>query len=386
MTKLSFIAPIGQGFSISEFARVVIPATLVAMLGVTRANSDELNPDISVVLDGLYIQNETALGHGGPGFTAGHNELSLSAPIDDQFSGRLTTVFESHESETEIELEEAFILNHRLGYGFGIKLGRFLSDIGYLNSQHTHADAFSTRPAVYRALLSSHYFDDGVQLQLTMPTDIYWRLSLEAMQGSDVSEADDGVGVITFATKFGDDLSESQSWQVGFSYVHNRDPLVEMEEDESDEEHDHAGHSHDVGYYGKSLYAADLVWKWAPKGNNRQQQLSLSGEYFYVDELNRFATESDEHEGWYAAAVWQFNNQWSTGVRYGEVDLRQAHGDHFHSQSLEESDWMLSYAHSHFSTIRFQYSLQSGQGFEVLDDSVSLQFVMSFGEHGSHAF
>ena len=333
----------------------------------------------------LYIQNNYALSHGGSGFVPGHNEISFGAPIDDVFNGRLTAVIEDHEGETEIGLEEAFVQTTGLGYGLSAKAGRFLSSIGYLNNQHTHADSFSTRPVVYRALLGSHYFDDGVQLALTLPTELYWRISVEALQGSQVS-SDDNIGLYTFSTKLGGDISVSQSWQAGLSYMNNRSPSVDEDHDHDEEEHDHAGHSHGLSYYGENLYGADLVWKWAPRGNNRQQQVSLSAEYLYVDGLNKFASKDDFHEGWYASAVWQFTPQWSTGIRYGEVDLKQPHGDHFHSQSLQESDWMLSYAHSHFSTLRLHYMHQSGEGFEEIDSTVMLQFVMSFGEHGAHEF
>ncbi len=388
MTMMIKVKSMKQGInavrSIAQSA--VLPLMIGAGITCSAVNAKELNPDISVVLDALYIQNAFALGHGGPGFVPGHNELSFGAPIDDLFSGRLTAVIESHEGETELELEEAFIQTNGLGYGLSVKAGRFLSNIGYLNPQHSHGDSFSTRPAVYRALLGSHYFDDGLQLAVTLPTDFYWSLSVEALQGQSVS-GEDGIGLYTFSTKVGGDISVSQSWQAGVSYMNNRSPLVEEDShDDHDEAHDHSGHNHGLSYYGENLYAADLVWKWAPKGNNRQQQVSLSAEYFYVDDLNEFATKDDFHEGWYTSAVWQFSPQWSTGLRYGEVDLKQPHGDHFHSQTLQESDWMLSYAHSHFSTIRLQYMHQSGEGFTNIDNTVMLQYVMSFGEHGAHEF
>ena len=84
--------------------------------------------------------------------------------------------------------------------------------------------------------------------------------------------------------------------------------------------------------------------------------------------------------------MYQFAPQWSAGVRYGEVDLKEAHGDHFHDQELEETDFMLSWSHSHFSTLRLQYTLQEAYGFEEADNTVTLQYVMAFGEHGAHGF
>ena len=67
------------------------------------------NPDISVVLDGAYRSGEGALAAREEGFSLGHTELSLASAIDDQFNGQLVWVIESHDGETELELEEAFI-------------------------------------------------------------------------------------------------------------------------------------------------------------------------------------------------------------------------------------------------------------------------------------
>lgn len=366
-------------------------STLVlATLPLSALQANELNPDVSVILDGYYKQNNTALSHREEGFGLGHTELSLSSPIDDLFEGRLTAVLEDHEGETELELEEAFLQTTGMPYNLSIRGGRFLSQVGYLNSRHLHEDDFVERPAAYRALLGSHYFDDGLRLNLLMPTPFYWQIGAEAFDGGRMSEGDEDIGVYTVNTRFGGDISRSQSWQAGLSYLNNRQIHGEHEEEhgheeEHEEEHDH-GHAHGPAYTGENLYIADLVWKWAPGGNNRQQQLTLSGEYLYADDLNEHATSDDVHEGWYASAVYQFAPQWSAGVRYGEAELKEAHGDHFHDQELEETDVMLAWSHSHFSTVRLQYTHQEAHGFEDADNTVMLQYVMSFGAHGAHGF
>ena len=79
------------------FNRVVPFAMMPLLAFVNGAVANELNPDVSITLDGYYKQNDTALSHREEGFGLGHTELSLSAPIDDMFSGRLTTVFEEHD-------------------------------------------------------------------------------------------------------------------------------------------------------------------------------------------------------------------------------------------------------------------------------------------------
>lgn len=349
------------------------------------AGAAEMNPDVSVTLDGYYKQNETALSHRDEGFGLGHTELSLSSPIDDMFSGRLTAVFEDHEGENEVLIEEAYLQTNGLPAGLSVRAGRLLSQVGYLNSRHMHEDDFVERPAVYRAMLGSHYYDDGVRLNALLPVPFFWQVGVEAFSGDQLTEGEDDVGAYTVNTRLGGDLSESQNWQFGLSYLGNRhagDAHAE-EEHEHEEGHDH---SHATTYTGENLYIADAVWKWAPNGNNRAGQVTLSGEYFYQDDLGPYANSGDSNDGWYVSAVYQFAPQWSAGARYGEADLLEAHGDHFHSQTLEESEVMLAWSRSHFSTVRLQYTHQSADGFEHADNTVTVQYVMSFGAHGSHGY
>jgi len=362
----------------------IVVSTIAASSTVNAAN-----PDLSFVLDGFYLSDDRALSEREKGFGLGHTELSLSGNVDQAFSGRLTTVLESHEGDTELELEEAFINTIALPMGLDIRAGRFLSQVGYLNAQHTHSDHFSERPAVYRALLGSHYFDDGIRMNILLPTPFYWRLGAEAFKGEQLAggEGDESVGVYTLSSKWGGDFSDNSSWQFGVAYLKNRlSSEEEHEEDEEEHDHDDHGHSHSASYSGENTYIADAVWKWAPTGNAKNQQLILSGEYLYGDDLNEYASDDDVNEGWYGSVVYRFHPQWSVGFRYGEVELKEAHDDHFHDQSLEETDVMLSWSPSHFSTVRLQYSTQEATGFGNANDTLTLQYVVTLGAHGAHEF
>jgi hypothetical protein len=372
------------------FKRFAPFAILPLALTAAGTTANELNPDVSVTLDGYYKQNETALSHREQGFGLGHTELSLSSPIDDLFSGRLTAVFEEHDGESEVLIEEAYLQTNGLPYALNVRAGRFLSQVGYLNGRHMHEDDFVERPAAYRAMLGSHYYDTGARLNLLLPTPFFWQVGAEAFAGDQLTEGDEDIGVYTLNTRLGGDISLSQSWQIGLSWLRNRHAKSADTGDGShdhghEEGHDH-GHSHGAGYTGENLYIADLVWKWSPNGNNREQQLTVSGEYLYADELNQFAASDDTNEGWYVSGVYQFAPQWSAGVRYGEVDLQEAHGDHFHNQTLEETDVMLSWSRSHFSTVRLQYTHQEATGFSNADNTVMVQYVMSLGAHGAHGY
>nr|WP_246029077.1 hypothetical protein [Parashewanella tropica] len=373
--------------------------------------TNQLN--ISAVLNGYYQSEQKALSNREKGFGLGETELALSGNIDDAFYGKMTTVLVSDGSETEVELEEAFIQTMSLPAGFSIRGGRFLSDIGYLNSLHMHTDAFTDRPAVYRAFLGGHYFDDGLRLDYVAPTDLYWSMGVEALKGANMRAKNDEhktkeVGIYTAYTKFGGDINDSSSWMMGLSYLNNQNGIAELHHEEDDDHGDehkgedkHSGHDHGAKYTGKNLYGVDAVYKWAPNGNFKYQHFTLSGEYFRMTDLfsadeHQHDLDDKSHQGWYVSGVYQWSPKWSTGLRYGRVDVQVAHeheedGKHeveLERQSLKETEFQISYHHSHFSTIRLQYTNQQGQeSLKPTDEhSVTLQFIMTLGAHSAHQF
>ncbi|MCW8328548.1 hypothetical protein MD588_06980 [Photobacterium sp. SDRW27] len=358
------------------------------------------NPQIGVVLDAYYQNSERELSERAEGFGLGHTELNMSANIDDKFYGALTTVLESHGGETELVIEEAYIETLSLPAGFNVRAGRFLSDFGYLNNQHMHTDQFVERPAAYRSLLGSHYFDDGIRANVVLPTDLYVRLGIEALDGSklNANETEDStVGVYGSNLKLGGDVNESNSWQFGLSYLHNRNGIVNSFGHHShDHDHDH-DHNHGPHVTGEHLYGTDFVWKWAPEGNYKYQNFTLAAEYLYLYKLmaDKYAVlegAPDSLKAYYVSGVYQFSPSWAAGMRYGEAEgyhghvhdcHDHAHG-HFHDEKLKEFEVMLAWNSSHFGTIRGQYTRQDDG--KQKDDIFTLQYVMTFGAHGAHAF
>ena len=389
--------------------------SVLAVAVATSANAqDSSNLNISAVINGYYQSADKVLSEKSKGFGLGETELAFSGAIDDAFYGKITSVIESADGETEYELEEAFIQTLSLPQGFSMRAGRFMSDIGYLNNQHLHTDSFVDRPAVYRAFLGSHYFDDGVRLDYIAPTDIYWAMGVEAFKGeklqvTELARDTKSVGAYTFYSKLGGDIGDSSSWQLGLSYLRNENgqAFVEEHHHEDDvaheEEHshenetasdEHAGHNHGASFTGKNLYGANFVYKWAPQGNYKYQHLTLSGEYyrltntFLADEAEHQSEFDNDHQGWYVSGVYQWSPKWSTGVRYGRIDTYQLHEETLEAASLKETEFEMAYHHSHFSSIRLQYTHQEGnETFLPIDDnSITLQFIMTLGAHSAHQF
>lgn len=372
---------------IASPARLQAQSTPPATTSVPSAQPSGLS--LGLVLDAGFASQALALGERERGFGLGHTELSASGQADDWFRAQATAALHAHDGATEVELEEAWIESLALPAGLSLRAGRFLSQIGYLNGQHPHADDFVERPLLYRALLGQHYFDDGVRLNWVLPTALYWQVGIEALSGRMLipeSTNTPALGAFTVGTRLGGDIGISQSWQVGLGYLRNRRDAV-VEEEETGGAVDEHEHEHGAGYNGRNMVIVDAVWKWAPDGNNRNRQLRLSAEFARVSEINEFASDSDRHQAWYVSAVYRFDPQWEAGLRHGRLEVSAPHDDHFHRGEIAETSLMLTWKRSHYSAWRIQFTNQEDHGdFPDATRSVMLQYVMSLGAHGAHAF
>ena len=383
---------------------------------VAQQGDSNLNPAISMVLQGQYadykqepeayelpgfmLGGEAGLAESG--FGLGHGELVMSSNIDDIYFGKLTLAIAEHEGETETELEEAYIETLGLGSGLTIKAGRFFSNVGYLNSQHTHAWDFVDAPLIYRGMFGNQLIDDGVQLRWLAPTDLFLQVGAEMGRGERFpagGASDDGKGSHAFFVELGGDVGPSHSWQFGLSHW-----SADIAGRES------GGHGHgDEGAHGPSftgdsdIMALDFVWKWAPDGNFSLRNVKFQFEYFEREEDGdveleheddtETATYEGKQKGWYAQAVYQFMPQWRVGLRYDQLasDNKGSDDEVIGEAGLDNENYdpsrssiMVDYAHSEFSLLRLQFNRD--ESYEDADDQVYLQYVMSLGAHGAHQF
>jgi len=387
-----------------------------------RISGNEFNPAVSLILDGRYtdIENsqlalagfqlggEAALPDNG--FATGHNELAISANIDDKFYGSMNTAIVYENGTTTLELEEAFVETLGLGHGLTIKGGRFFSGIGYLNSIHDHAHDFADRPLVYDALFGGHLTQTGLQANWVAPTDFYLSLGAEVSSGSEFpGGTNDNNDALSLFVKTGGDINTSSSWQLGASYFATDFSVREAGG------HAHGGGAADVDNELKNgevdIAGIDFVYKWAPQGNPKQTNFKFQAEYFMRDEKGHAefteganSAEADydgEQTGFYAQAIYQFMPAWRVGVRYDHLEADNnftnfVNGGIDEDEFLEESGLgaendpnrssiMLDYSPSHFSRIRLQYS-DFENGYGTSEDMFTLQYIMSLGSHGSHSY
>ena len=111
-------------------------------------------------------------GEAGPapeGLSLAETEISISANVDDKFTAMLTLPIAIEDGEVAVELEEAWVETLAMPGGLSLRMGRFYSDIGYLNDRHFHSWDFADQPLVYQAFLGGQYLDDGLQLHQSPP-------------------------------------------------------------------------------------------------------------------------------------------------------------------------------------------------------------------------
>jgi len=394
---------------------VLVAAAIVCTSDFAFAGKSNFNPDISLVLDGRYVSFSNTSDYKLPGFMLGpeaersgqglqlgHGELSLSANIDDMFYGKLTTAIAEHEGETEIELEEAFIKTLALGNGLSIKAGRFFSDIGYLNNQHTHVWDFSDAPLIYRGLFGNQLIDDGLQISWLAPTDLFLKLGMESLRGERFpagGATNNGSGAYTVFAKLGGDVGISHSWQLGLSHwsaqIENRDGAA----------HEDGAAEPEIPRFGgdSEINGIDFIWKWAPKGNKRERYLTVQAEYFERNENGNIeiinsapfqnSTYNGTQSGWYLQTVYQFKPHWRVGYRYDQlkadnngsnsIALTEA-GVNDQEHKPSRSSLMLDYSRSEYSRIRLQFS--KDDSYQDSDSTIILQYTMALGAHGAHRF
>ena len=367
--------------------KITRSAMLVLALAASGAShaDGEHGWEFGAVLDAGMTSKPLAVGTRDQGLQLGHSDLSVSGPLGKNFQAQLTATFETEGGELQKTIEEAWLETKALPYGLQVRGGRFASQIGYLNQQHPHADDFIERPLLYRAFFGGHLNDDGLRLNWTAPTDMYLMLGIEGFHGkrfiADVVNIPGQVGMTTLVAKMGDDLSRSQSWQLGLSHIRNeREALVE----EHVEGEAHA-HAHGAQYTGGKTWMMDATWKWAPNGNNRDQQVRVTFETAWVYAHNSDAA-GDMHHAHALALAWRLNPNWEVGAR---TDWLRVNAPDDESRLCEYA-LMLAWKPSHMQTLRVQYTTQRGATGDAFlnasKDSVQLQYVLSFGAHGAHSF
>lgn len=361
------------------------------------------NPAVGVIINGQfsnYSEKDADIAgfgigeeaeRGDEGLSLEHTELNFSANVDDKFRGSATIGLHEHDGETEVEIEEAFVATTALPAGLEVKAGRFFSELGYLNSHHSHADDFANRPLPNRAFLDNNFGDDGVQVSAVLPTPIYSEIGAGAFRGNDFPTGGaDGndIGAWTAYGRVGGDVGDKTSWRLGLSTL------------QADGISREANHDEVIFEGDSSLYIADARAVYAPTGNNAEQEIILQGEYFMRDEDGTYEDTDagtgaiaydDAQSGWYAQSVYKFHPQWRAGARFSQLYAGDVPtglvGSYLDDEGHNpwEATAMVDWTNSEFSRVRAQFTREEVAK-DLEDNQFTLQYIMSLGAHGAHNY
>ena len=373
--------------------------------GGRSIHDNSFNPSIGVILNGRGSSFSSPTSEiagfgvgeegerGREGVAIDESEINFSANVDDKFYGSLTTAIVREDGSDKIELEEAYIQtlpDLGLPDGARIKAGRAFWTLGYLNEHHSHSDDFVDRPLPYRVYLNKSFNDDGAEFSYVLPTDFYSEIGGGVFRGDDfpAGGSSSGLGAWSAFARVGGDIGDNQSWRLGGYVLHSDVNSRKSNEDM-------------VTFVGKSnLYAADLRYTWAPTGNARDKELTVQAEYFHRQEDGTYVDADagtsitafdDDSSGWYAQSVYKFAPAWRIGARYTMLHAPDVPAGLAGSalDSAGHDPYALSvmgdWTNSEFGRVRLQYNreeLSDGQD----DNQFYLQYIMSFGAHGAHAF
>ncbi len=391
----------------------------VAAATTAPSSATVFNPAISLVLAGTYanlsrnpdtyrlqgfVPTGGDVGPGKRGFGIGESELGLSASIDPTFAGQLTASFGADNS---VSVEEAWFQSGGLVDGGNLRVGRFLSGIGYLNEHHAHTWDFVDAPLVYQALFGGPIRTDGLQMRWVAPADRFVEVGAEIGAGSSLSGSGrNGIGSAALFAHIGDDLGESASWRVGVSLLGNR------VDDRRYDDVNGVVAAVTNSFSGRTrTWGLDGIYKWAPGGNATRRNFILQGEYFQRRESGSLsydtlaaagATATGGYRatqgGGYVQAVYQFMPRWRVGARYDRLDSGDPRIGLVGNGGLSAADFpilqsarpsraaaMLDYSPSEFSRFRLQLGADRSNP-AATDRQIFLQYIMSLGAHGAHNF
>ena len=207
----------------SQAVPAAAPAAAPSPERTGAISSNAFNPALGVIFQGqAWAYDNDPDDYYIPGFPLGceaglapeglalaETEININANVDDKFTAWLTAPLVLEDGEAGIEIEEAWVETLKLPAGLSLRMGRFFSNIGYLNTRHAHTWDFADQPLIYRAFLGSQYLDDGLQLRWMAPTDFYLELSSELLRGGRYpagGAANSGFGSHTLAAHTGGDV------------------------------------------------------------------------------------------------------------------------------------------------------------------------------------
>jgi hypothetical protein len=326
-------------------------------------SSLSFNPDIGVIGDfrGSYISK----GQKNFDLYLNETEVSLQATVDPYARADFFLSF-ARDPETGkygVEVEEGYLTTLSLPARLQLKVGKFRSAIGRVNTVHPHALPFIDMPNAYVNYFGEEGLkDEGVSLSWLLPTNAFYQeLLFQVTSGYSESPA--------FARSEGNRLLYVGHLKNFFTL--NDDNTLELGLSGISGPNDSARVS--------NMGVIDLTYKWKPVKLNTYHSLTWQSE-FYFNHANLTDNYSMSSFGMYSFLQYQLAKRWFLTGRY---DYAQKP----FNKNIKENAFSLTagwYA-TEFSKLEFET--------KATDDNIDkrfyqawLRWIFVIGAHGAHQY
>ncbi|MBK5296681.1 MAG: hypothetical protein JJE40_05935 [Vicinamibacteria bacterium] len=327
--------------------------------GGSSAFAKIFNPDIAVVGNMLGAAGHNPV-EDSPALQLSEAEASFQAIVDPYAKADFFIAV----GPDGAELEEGFITFNTLPGRFLLKAGKLRANFGKVNTQHTHALAWTDRPLVTRNLVGGEegLADGGLSLsRLVLNPWFFLEATGEVFGGrSDLFEGNQRSQLTYVARLRGyRDLTEGSNLDIGTSFAY--------------------GHTATGPDTTAQLVGVDATFRYRPLRRAIYSRFQARTELVWSrQDLEDF--ERSRAFGMYGSAEYQFARRWVGGARYDRSG-RALNGDLIDNGGA----FTLTFWPSEFSQIRGEYRL-TRYADDVTANEFLFQFLFAIGAHGAHVF
>jgi hypothetical protein len=342
------------------------PGGALPVYGGAVSGSKVFNPDIAVIGDFLGAAGTPTINPLQPTFEMHESELSLQAIVDPYARADFFLSF----GQEGVTLEEGYATFPTLPGGILMKVGKFRTAFGKVNTLHNHVLPWTDRPLVTYNLVAG---EDGINnagfsfARLIPNPWVFLEATGQIIHGDsdDVFRSVERTDLTYIAHLRGyQDLSESTNIDLGASYALGHTALAQSIVVPTP--------------FLTSLYGIDATLRWRPL--QRSIYRSFVGRSEVIWSHRDQPGGLQRAMGFYVSGDYQFARRWFVGARIDQSDRAQNAALRDTGQSL-----VLTYWPSEFSQIRGQY--QRTDYPDVPNSNEFLfQFQFSIGAHGAHPF
>ena len=326
-------------------------------------SSLSFNPDIGVIGDfqGSYISR----GKRNLDFYLNETEVSLQAAVDPYVRADFFLSF-GRDPETGkygVEVEEGYLTTLSLPARLQLKVGRFRSAVGRLNTVHPHALPFIDMPNAFVNYFGDEGLkDEGASISWLLPTKAFYQeILFQATSGYSESPAftrseKNRLLYVSHLKNFFT-INDDNTFELGLTGISGSNDSARV----------------------SNMGAVDLTYKWKPVKLNTYHSLTWQSE-FYFNHANLMDNFSVNSFGMYSFLQYQLAKRWFLTGRY---DYSQKPYD----KTIKENAFSLTagwYA-TEFSKLEFET--------KTTDDNLDkrfyqawLRWIFVIGTHGAHQY